>query len=227
MNDAREAILSRLHSVQRQPSAGRRPSSSQCETPVVLSLDEKTDRLTRRLHATHAEVHDAAAVAASAAGADTAWLDVLQAVCQRRALKNLLLSPSGHWGRAICAQAQRFPTLIDYRRPIEAWKSDLFNSVDAAVTGCYGGIADTGALILWPDVHEPRAMSLIPPVHIVILEKRKIYANLTEAMHQQNWLQTGMPSNVVLVSGPSKSADIEQTMTYGVHGPKALIVILV
>lgn len=223
MNDAREAILNRLHSVRRQPSVERHPQP-QCDTAMVLSLDEKTERLTRRLQATHSEVHDAAALAA---GADTAWLDVLHTVCQRRALKNLLLSPSGRWGAAICAQAQRFPALIDYHRPIEAWKLDLFNSVDAAVTGCYGGIADTGALILWPDVHELRAMSLIPPVHIVILEKLNIYADLTEAMHAQNWLQTGMPSNVVLVSGPSKSADIEQTMTYGVHGPKALIVILV
>ena len=223
MNDAREAIFHRLHSVRRQPSTAEQPQP-RCNTPTVLSLDEKTDQLTRRLHATHAEVHDAAAGTGTV---DKAWLDALHAVCQRKALKNLLLSPSGRWGAAIYAEAERFPALIDYHRPIEAWKADLFNTVDAAVTGSCGGIADTGTLILWPDVHEPRAMSLIPPVHIVILEKRKIYADLTEAMYQQNWLQTGMPSNVILVSGPSKSADIEQTMTYGVHGPKALVVILV
>ena len=47
-----------------------------------------------------------------------------------------------------------------------------------------------------------------------------------EAVRTQNWTG-GLPTNALLVSGPSKSADIEQTLAYGVHGPKELIVLLV
>jgi L-lactate dehydrogenase complex protein LldG len=46
-------------------------------------------------------------------------------------------------------------------------------------------------------------------------------------MQTQGWVQNGMPTNTLLISGPSKSADIEQTLAYGVHGPKELVVILV
>ena len=45
-------------------------------------------------------------------------------------------------------------------------------------------------------------------------------------MREQHW-NAGMPSNALLISGPSKTADIEQTRAYGIHGPKELIVLLV
>ena len=78
-----------------------------------------------------------------------------------------------------------------------------------------------------PDVHEPRLMSLVPPIHIALLETDKLYTTFAEAMQEQAWVQKGMPTNALLISGPSKSADIEQTLAYGVHGPKELVVILI
>ena len=45
-------------------------------------------------------------------------------------------------------------------------------------------------------------------------------------MKAQNW-SSGMPTNALLISGPSKTADIEQTLAYGVHGPKELIVLMI
>jgi len=50
--------------------------------------------------------------------------------------------------------------------------------------------------------------------------------NLSGLIRAQGWAER-MPTNVVLVSGPSKTADIEQTLAYGVHGPKELIVLVV
>jgi L-lactate dehydrogenase complex protein LldG len=114
----------------------------------------------------------------------------------------------------------------DYQRPIEEWKSELFESVDAAVTTTRGAIAETGSLIVWPSTDEPRLMSLVPPMHVALLDVDAIFETFEEAMQMQGWAE-GMPPNALLISGPSKTADIEQTLAYGVHGPKRLVVVLI
>ena len=80
-------------------------------------------------------------------------------------------------------------------------------------------------VVLWPDRHEPRLLSLVPPVHIVLLDADQLYPTLAEAMADQQWAAR-MPTNALLISGPSKTADIEQTLTYGIHGPKTLITLI-
>ncbi|MBO6279016.1 MAG: LUD domain-containing protein, partial [Pseudomonas sp.] len=71
----------------------------------------------------------------------------------------------------------------------------------------------------------PRLMSLVPPVHICLFDAAKMYNDFYSAMQGEN-MAAGMPTNVVLVSGPSKTADIEQVLAYGAHGPKDLIVLI-
>ena len=68
-------------------------------------------------------------------------------------------------------------------------------------------------------------MSLVPPVHFVLLDAAAIYDNLLAAMTAERWAD-GLPTNALLISGPSKTADIQQTLAYGAHGPKELIVLL-
>jgi L-lactate dehydrogenase complex protein LldG len=65
----------------------------------------------------------------------------------------------------------------------------------------------------------------VPPVHIVLLDAAKIHNTFFEAMTAESW-QNGLPTNALLISGPSKTADIQQTLAYGAHGPKELIVLL-
>jgi L-lactate dehydrogenase complex protein LldG len=98
-------------------------------------------------------------------------------------------------------------------------------TVEAGITSTEGAIAETGALILWPTEKEPRLMSIVPPLHIAVLQADKIHNSLSEVIQKENW-PTKMPTNVVLVSGPSKTADIEMTLAFGVHGPKELIVLI-
>lgn len=105
-------------------------------------------------------------------------------------------------------------------------KSTLFNEIDVGITHCRAGIADTGTLVLWPDSSEPRTLSLVPPAHIALIKRSTIVSNFAELMIGQGW-QKKMPTNVVLVSGPSKTADIQQTLAYGAHGPSQLVVILI
>ena len=86
-------------------------------------------------------------------------------------------------------------------------------------------IAETGTLVLWPTPEEPRLLSLVPPIHVALVDFGRIASTLHELMHAEQWA-AGMPTNALLLSGPSKSADIEQTLTYGVHGPARLVVLL-
>lgn len=115
--------------------------------------------------------------------------------------------------------------LIPYGEPVERLRDTLFDGVDAGITGCLGAIAETGTLALWPDAREPRLISLVPPVHLVVLDAGTIRSTFAELLDEQGWSR-GMPTNALLISGPSKSADIEQTLAYGVHGPKELICLL-
>ncbi|SEI55557.1 L-lactate dehydrogenase complex protein LldG [Allopseudospirillum japonicum] len=111
-----------------------------------------------------------------------------------------------------------------YDAPIETWQAELFNEVDLAITSTRAGIAQTGSLVLWPTPEEPRLMSLVPPIHVAILDSQRLYNTFYEVLQVEAWAQQGMPTNALLISGPSKTADIEQTLAYGVHGPKRLIV---
>lgn len=184
------------------------------------TLDEKVTRFTERMVAVRAEVIETDS---------HSWLDAVETLCQKKGLKNLLLDPKGEWGAQVSKRAARsdaLPTLMNFEHSIDDWKDELFNEVDASLTGTRGGIAETGTLILWATEAEPRTMSLVPPIHIALLKADELYSTFAEAMRDQRWA-AGLPTNALLISGPSKSADIEQTLAYGVHGPKELIVLLI
>jgi L-lactate dehydrogenase complex protein LldG len=157
------------------------------------------------------------------------WLDTVEDILKAREAKKLLYAPGTEIGKALEHQwenaAGELPQLIPYNQDIEQLKEMVFN-VEAGITSAAGAIAETGALILWPTEKEPRLMSIVPPIHIAVLKANTIHNSLSEVMQKENW-PVKMPSNVLLVSGPSKTADIEMTLAFGVHGPKELIVLIV
>ena len=110
--------------------------------------------------------------------------------------------------------------------PLEQWKPELFDPIDAGVTGADAGIADTGTLVLLPGADEPRTLSLVPGVHVAVLMASRLHASLPAALRALA-PQDDMPTNLLLISGPSKTADIQQTLAYGAHGPKELVIVLV
>jgi L-lactate dehydrogenase complex protein LldG len=115
-----------------------------------------------------------------------------------------------------------------FDQPLAQFKATLFDEIDASVTACLGAVADTGSLVLRPGPQEPRSLSLVPPLHVAVLMASTLYASLPAALQA---LQPGapgtMPTNLLLVTGPSKTADIQQVLAYGAHGPKALVIVLV
>ena len=94
------------------------------------------------------------------------------------------------------------------------------------MTLSHAAIAQTGSIVFRSASQSPRMLSLVPPVHIAIVDAQRTFSTLHELMHQERWADS-MPTNMILVSSPSKTADIEETMAYGAHGPMELVVILV
>ncbi len=94
-------------------------------------------------------------------------------------------------------------------------------AVPVGLTGCAAGIASTGSVLLL-DQGETFTASLLPATHLVLLSADHLVFDPQEALplaHQA--------ANAVLITGPSRTADIEMTLTIGVHGPKEIVVFLV
>ena len=93
----------------------------------------------------------------------------------------------------------------------------------AEVSEALHGLADTGSVVLAASPDEPRARSLLPDVHVTRMREDRILASLAELFAA---VGADLPSALAIVSGPSKSGDIEQQMTVGVHGPGEVHVVL-
>lgn len=129
-------------------------------------------------------------------------------------------------GRALRAALPAHVEPIAFERPLEDWKAELFGTVDAGFTVARSGIAATGTLVLAPDAHSPRTVSLVPPLHIALVYAHTLHADLHQALHAERW-QDGMPTNLVLATGPSRTSDIQQTLAFGAHGPRWTWVVIV
>jgi L-lactate dehydrogenase complex protein LldG len=92
----------------------------------------------------------------------------------------------------------------------------------AGISTALYGLADTGSVVLSSSV-EPRTQSLLPDVHVTLLREDLILPGLDELFAA---LGDDLPSALAIVSGPSRSADIEQKLAVGVHGPREVHVVL-
>ena len=95
------------------------------------------------------------------------------------------------------------------------------------ITGAFAGIAETGSLMLHSGAATPAAGSLLPETHVALLPVSRIVARMEDGFallrHAAGgaWLR-----GVWFVSGPSRTADIEQTITLGAHGPYRVLIVL-
>ncbi|MFQ6015693.1 MAG: lactate utilization protein [Anaerolineae bacterium] len=108
---------------------------------------------------------------------------------------------------------------------------ELLAQADMGLTGVDYAVAETGTLVLVSDEGQARLVSLLPPVHVAVMREDSILptfesliAVLKSRFAADDRLQ--MPSCLTFVTGPSRTADIEQTLTIGVHGPKEVHVII-
>jgi L-lactate dehydrogenase complex protein LldF len=93
--------------------------------------------------------------------------------------------------------------------------------IRAGLTGALAGVAESGTLVLSGGAQQPLTASLLPEIHLAVLREADILPSLPQALGLQSVREA---PTAVLISGPSRTADIEMTLTIGVHGPGELLV---
>jgi L-lactate utilization protein LutC len=96
---------------------------------------------------------------------------------------------------------------------------------DVGITSADYALADTGTLVMIASPHEARLISLLPPAHIAVVPAERILSGLDELFSILPD-PAGQTSSMVLITGPSRTADIEQILVRGVHGPGQIMVIV-
>ncbi|RTL47877.1 MAG: lactate utilization protein C [Rhodocyclaceae bacterium] len=189
-------------------------------TLAPQTCQERVAQLRGLLQAAHAEV-----IVASRA----AWVSLLAVRLAALGVGRLALNEDTEEGRQLAAtlrESSGSVTLLPFDKPIETWKQELFDTVDAGFTVADSAIAATGTLVFKSSPAQPRSLSLVPPLHVALVRAETIHAHMFAAALEEQWA-AAMPTNLVMVSGPSKTSDIQQTLAYGAHGPKQMLVVIV
>lgn len=100
-----------------------------------------------------------------------------------------------------------------------------YQTLDLGVTGADAGLAESGSLVLLHGEGRPRMASLIPDVHVALLDVTLIERTLVHWAHRHPGILFES-ANVVVVTGPSRTGDIEQQLELGVHGPRHVHVVM-
>ena len=103
-----------------------------------------------------------------------------------------------------------------------------------SVTPCFCAVAETGSIVTTTDAGRPSTLNFLPDNHVVVLHENQIvrhvdevWQRVRETSSQLSDISTGVPRAVNFLTGPSRTADIEQTLELGAHGPKRMHVVLV
>jgi L-lactate dehydrogenase complex protein LldG len=100
-------------------------------------------------------------------------------------------------------------------------------SCDAALTECEALVAQTGSVLVSATSAGGRALSVLPPHHVVLARRNQMEPDLTVALQRvQEKFKNKFPSFLSFISGPSRTGDIERILVLGVHGPKKLTILL-
>jgi L-lactate dehydrogenase complex protein LldG len=128
-------------------------------------------------------------------------------------------------GRQLCVS----PALADI-----VWPADLIIQHRAAVradqtsvTPCFAAVAESGGIVTLSGPDTPSTLNFVPDNHVVVVHEAQVVAHFEDVWAQ--WRATGqpLPRSVNIISGPSRTADIEQTIQLGAHGPRRLHILLV
>lgn len=115
---------------------------------------------------------------------------------------------------------------VAYDKPMEELKDELF-STDCAILEANYGVSNLGIVCVVSSPEQPRLLSLITRCCVILLDKQKILGNMTEVFVSiKEQYPQALPSNILFIAGPSRTADIELQVVFGVHGPQRTYVVL-
>ena len=105
----------------------------------------------------------------------------------------------------------------------------VMEASDIGVTGVDYAISETGTCVIIPRAGVSRLVSLLPPVHIALVEKGQVLPSLDElfTLRRDDFINGNLGSYMNLITGPSRSADIEYKLITGVHGPGEVHMVLI
>lgn len=209
-NPSRARIIDRL---QKTRGNATLPPCPIPPTELNIPESERVDRLVLQLESLHAEVRRI-----GCADPEEAVL----VYCRQRGINSLLVSARSSIQSGVTSAGLRIER---FDRSFEEIKEGLFGAIDAGLTVADCAVAANGMLIHASAPEQPRTLSLVPPIHLCILDARRIHSDMATALSAEGWLNA-LPTNLIFISGPSKTADIQQTLAYGAHGPKELIVFI-
>jgi L-lactate dehydrogenase complex protein LldG len=95
------------------------------------------------------------------------------------------------------------------------------------ITGAFCAVAETGTLVTLSSPGTPASVSLLPETHVAIVQRSRIVRGMEEVWQLVRKERGTLPRAVNFISGPSRTADIEQTVTLGAHGPYRVHIIVV
>jgi|LSQX01.3.fsa_nt_gb L-lactate dehydrogenase complex protein LldG len=150
--------------------------------------------------------------------------ELIQADSARQAarlLGQITAPPTGPWFVA----DQPLPQAVAEYFPVEFADCSELAECQGALTEAQWVIADTGTVALQLNSRQPRSCYLLPEIHVAVATTDRLLTTLADALEQL--AQAGpLPTGVVYVTGPSRTADIEKTIVIPAHGPKRMILIL-
>lgn len=218
MTEAREAILTAIrHAVDLRRSASLgAPSQTPPEgnrgeaaAPAQPAVDgDCIGQFMRRI----------TVVGASLARLES-WTEIPAAV-------RAFLDAHGFSHRLVCSRERLFEALV--------WPEDFALSVGAAtdgdhtaLTGVVAAVAETGSLVVASAPHTPNTLHFLPENHIAVVRAPQVVRHLEDVWPLMRQRPGGMPRALTFISGPSRTADVEQTIQIGAHGPRRLHVVLI
>lgn len=116
---------------------------------------------------------------------------------------------------------------VEFRPPLREPEADRDHGDLVGITGCFCAIAETGSLMLLSGPENVASTALLPETHIAVVPQSRIVANLEDAYALMRAERGELPRATNVISGPSRTGDIEQTIVLGAHGPYRVHVIVV
>jgi len=166
---------------------------------------------------------------------EEAIAETILRICRAADVSNIVIS-----GAALLAQLKLYDQFDYYgieRSYIESFsnaaKKDLVKHLSSRLVGVTGidwAIAETGTIVITSDEDQELLTSLLPPIHVAVMKRSQIREGLTTVLEElgtERMMKQPPSRSATFITGPSRTSDVELTLSIGVHGPKELHLIIV